>query len=88
MYQLHIYIHIYTHTHTHIICHVKDLLAKTDHGCMCVCMYIYIYVCVCVCVCVLEKEMATHSSILSWRIPWTEEPGGLQSMESQGLDIT
>ena len=27
----------------------------------------------------LEKEMATHSSILSWRIPWTEEPGGLQS---------
>ena len=31
----------------------------------------------------LEKEMATHSRILAWRIPWTEEPGGLQSMESQ-----
>ena len=31
----------------------------------------------------LEKEMAAHSSILSWRIPWTEEPGGLESMESQ-----
>ena len=31
----------------------------------------------------LEKEMPTHSSILAWRIPWTEEPGGLQSMESQ-----
>ena len=31
----------------------------------------------------LEKEMATHSSILSWRIPWTEEPGGLQPMGSQ-----
>ena len=28
----------------------------------------------------LEKEMATHSSTLAWRIPWTEEPGGLQSM--------
>ena len=28
----------------------------------------------------LEKEMATHSSILAWEIPWTEEPGGLQSM--------
>ena len=28
----------------------------------------------------LEKEMATHSSILGWRIPWTEEPGGLQSI--------
>ena len=31
----------------------------------------------------LGKEMATHSSILAWRIPWTEEPGGLQSMGSQ-----
>ena len=31
----------------------------------------------------LENEIATHSSILAWRIPWTEEPGGLQSMESQ-----
>ena len=30
-----------------------------------------------------EKGMATHSSILAWRIPWTEEPGGLQSMGSQ-----
>ena len=31
----------------------------------------------------LEKEMATYSSILAWRIPWTEEPGGLQSMGSK-----
>ena len=31
----------------------------------------------------LEKEMETHSSILAWKIPWTEEPGGLQSMGSQ-----
>ena len=31
----------------------------------------------------LEKEMATHCSILAWRIPWTEKPGGLQSMGSQ-----
>ena len=31
----------------------------------------------------LEKKMATHSTILAQRIPWTEEPGGLQSMESQ-----
>ena len=30
----------------------------------------------------LEEEMGTHSSILAWRIPWTEEPGGLQSMGS------
>ena len=33
----------------------------------------------------MEKEMATHSSILAWRIPWTEEPGGLRSTESQSL---
>ena len=32
---------------------------------------------------ILEKEMETHSNILAWKIPWTEEPGGLQSMESQ-----
>ena len=31
----------------------------------------------------LEKEMTTHSSILAWKIPWTEEPGGLQSLGSQ-----
>ena len=31
----------------------------------------------------LEKEMVTHSSILAWKIPWTEEPGGLQSTGSQ-----
>ena len=31
----------------------------------------------------LEKGMATHPSVLAWRIPWTEEPGGLQSMGSQ-----
>ena len=31
----------------------------------------------------LEKEMTTHSSILAWKIPWTEEPGGLQSMGLQ-----
>ena len=36
----------------------------------------------------LEKEMATHSSILAWKIPWTGEPGGLQSMGLQELDTT
>ena len=33
----------------------------------------------------LEKEMATHSSTLAWKIPWTEEPGRLQSMGSQSV---
>ena len=36
----------------------------------------------------LEKGMATHSSLLAWRIPWTEEPGGLRSMGSQSPDMT
>ena len=31
----------------------------------------------------LEKEMATHSSVLAWKIPWTEEPGGLEPLGSQ-----
>ena len=63
---------------------------------MYVCVYIYIYMCiyelyVCVCVCVYiyiyiyEKEVATHSSILAWKIPWTEKPGRLQYMGSQRL---
>ena len=36
----------------------------------------------------LEKEMTTHSSVLAWKIPWTKEPGALQSMGSQELDMT
>ena len=36
----------------------------------------------------LEKEIATHSSILAWEIPWTEEPGGFQSMGSQESNMT
>ena len=36
----------------------------------------------------LEKEMATHSSILAWKAPWTEEPGGLQSTGRKELDTT
>ena len=36
----------------------------------------------------LEKEMATYSSILAWKIPWTEDPGGLQSMELRASDAT
>ena len=36
----------------------------------------------------LEKSMAIHPSILAWRIPWTEEPGGLQFMGSQRSDMT
>ena len=36
----------------------------------------------------LEKEMETHSSILAWRIPWSEEPGGLQSMGHKEFNMT
>ena len=36
----------------------------------------------------LEKGMSSHSSILTWEIPWTEEPGGLQFMRSQESDMT
>ena len=36
----------------------------------------------------LEEELATHSSTLDWEIPWTEEPGGLQSLESQESGTT
>ena len=36
----------------------------------------------------MEKGMATHSSILVWRIPWTDAPGGLESMGAKGSDTT
>ena len=36
----------------------------------------------------LEKEVAAHSSVLAWRLPWTEEPGGLQSMGHKESDTT
>ena len=36
----------------------------------------------------LEEDIAVHSSNLAWRIPWTEEPGGLQSMDGKELDMT
>ena len=36
----------------------------------------------------LEEEMATHSSILAWKIPWTEEPSGLQSMDHKRVELT
>ena len=36
----------------------------------------------------LEEKMATHFSILAWKIPWTEKPGGLQSMESQRVGLS
>ena len=42
----------------------------------------------CVCVYILEEEMATHSSILVWRIPWMEELGGLQFTGYKELDTT
>ena len=53
-------------------------------------LYMFVYVCVCVTQVqslgwqdLLEREMATHSSILAWKIPWMEEPGRLQPMGSQ-----
>ena len=41
-----------------------------------------LYLCFCVCMCIIQRAMATHSSILDWRILWTEEPGRMQSMGS------
>ena len=55
--------------------HIKIFFLTATIPCY---MYMYIYVYV-----YMEKEMATHSSILAWRIPWMEEPGGLQSTGSQ-----
>ena len=44
-------------------------------------MYVYVYISMCI----SEKAMAPHSSTLAWKIPWMEEPGRLQSVESLGV---
>ena len=55
------------------------------HVCVYVCLHICVCVFVCACTSMLEKAMAPHSSTLAWKIPWTEEPGRLQSMGSLGV---
>ena len=65
---MNIYMYIFVNTYIHTHTHI--------HVCVCVYIYIYIYI-------FLGDSMATHSSILAWRIPWTEEPGRLQSIVSQ-----
>ena len=59
-----------------IIANKRMSSSYTQHACIfkCVCMYM------------LEKAMVPHSSTLAWKIPWTEEPGGLQSMRSLESD--
>ena len=44
--------------------------------------HIYAHIFICIYTYILEKAMAPNSSVLAWRIPWTEEPGGLQTMRS------
>ena len=58
---------------------VKSLKFYSWHSvCVSVCACVFM----CVYVCPVERAMAPHSSTLTWKIPWTEEPGGLQSMGS------
>ena len=62
-----IYTHTHTHTHTEVYLYIKKLRFRIEVNCPHS----------------VEKAMATHSSTLAWKIPWTEEPGGLQSLGSQ-----
>ena len=65
---IHIYIYIHTHTYTYIYIYIHTHI------------YTYMYISVYMYIQLLEKAMAPHSSTLAWKIPWTEEPGRLQSM--------
>ena len=72
--------------------HLMCLVQLTDLHCnipihkhMCIDANICLYEYICVYSESVEKGMATHSSLLAWRMPWTEEPGGLQSMGSQSV---
>ena len=73
MLQIHIHTHIYTYIWASLVAQmVKNLPAMQETGVRSLGRENS-----------LEEEMATHSSILAWEIPWIEEPGGLQSMGSQ-----
>ena len=68
---MYVHMHIDINRHLYIYTHI------------CTCLYIFIHIYINIYI--LEKGMATHSSILAWRIPWTEESGGLQSAGIQRL---
>ena len=77
-----IYIRIYlsqVQSHIHIL---PCILPEDIYICICVCVCVYIYTHY-IYMYIYIEDMATHSSVLAWRIPWTEKPGGLQSMGSQ-----
>ena len=78
-----IYIYIYIYIYFQILFPYR-LLQKMEYCFLCYtvgpCWLSILYIVVCIC---LEKAMAPHSSTLAWKIPWTEEPGRLQSMGSQ-----
>ena len=68
-------IEIHIFTYVYFIIYTADSVIHISRGpCNLYILYIYIYIHTPY---ILEQEMATHSSILAWRIPWTEEPGGL-----------
>ena len=74
----HIYVYVYICIYCSCFwCHIQEVIAKnTVRG-----LYSYVFFSEFV----VEKAMAPHSSALAWKIPWTEEPGGLQSMGSLGV---
>ena len=61
---------------------ILDLQKLLIFSIFCIFVFLWIYYFIAVLICTLEKAMAPHSSTFAWKIPWTEEPGGLQSMGS------
>ena len=84
---IHTHTHTNTHTHTHINTHTHTGASLVAQLVMSLPAMQETQVQSLVREDPLENKMATHSSILAWRIPWTEEPGGLQSMELLELDM-
>ena len=73
---------VFRHLHVHVNVHIYSC-GRTHVASLCV--HACGQTCFCLCMCmqyVLEKATAPHSSTLAWKIPWTEEPGGLKSMGS------
>ena len=80
---IHVCVHVCTSLRLYMYVHVLDIysyMCVYIYTCVCVCVFIYRYVCMYEYI--LEKEMATHSSVLARQIPWTEMPDAWQGIKS------
>ena len=79
---VHVFVSFPQTLYTHIVTDIKNINAKHKNNKVNIVSTLLFSMFAALYCSIVEKEMATHSSVLAWRIPWTEKPGRLQSMGS------